>query len=132
MSDLLQINDLHVEVEGKPILRGVNLTIRRGERVFAGIASANRDDRQFDDPDVLDLAREPNRHVAFGLGIHYCLGAPLARLEAQIAIPTLLRRLPDLRLAAPPGPLRRRPGLLLNSLVALPLTGSVRASRTVH
>jgi cytochrome P450 PksS len=98
------------------------VTIRRGERVFAGIASANRDDRQFDDPDTLDLSREPNRHVAFGLGVHYCLGAPLARLEGQIAIPTLLRRLPNLELAAPPGPLRRRPGLLLNSLQALPLT----------
>ena len=107
------------------------MTIRRGERVFAAIASANRDDRQFDDPDTLDLAREPNRHVAFGLGVHYCLGAPLARLEGQIAIPTLLRRLPDLRLAAPPGPLRRRPGLLLNSLEALPLTfgGPIRRCR---
>lgn len=103
-----------LEIAGVPL--------RRGERVFAAIASANRDDRQFDDPDTLDLAREPNRHVAFGLGVHYCLGAPLARLEGQIAIPTLLRRLPDLKLAAPPGPLRRRPGLLLNSLETLPLT----------
>src|SRR5262249_15391570 len=98
------------------------VTIRRGERVFAAIASANRDERQFDDPDALDLAREPNRHVAFGLGVHYCLGAPLARLEGQIAIPTLLRRLPAFRRAAPPAPLHRRPGLLLNSLEALPLT----------
>jgi cytochrome P450 PksS len=98
------------------------VTIHRGERVFAAIASANRDERQFDNPDELDLGREPNRHVAFGLGVHYCLGAPLARLEGQIAIPSLLRRLPDLRLAAPPGPLRHRPGLLLNSLEALPLT----------
>jgi cytochrome P450 PksS len=96
--------------------------IARGERVFAALASANRDERQFDDPDALDLSRDPNRHVAFGLGAHYCLGAPLARLEGQIAITTLLRRLPSLRLSAPPGPLPHRPGALLNSLAALPLT----------
>lgn len=97
------------------------VTIPRGERVFAALASANRDDRQFDRPNELDLARDPNRHVAFGLGLHYCLGAPLARLEGQIAIPKLLRRLPGLRLAAPPDRLRRRPSLLLNSLESLPL-----------
>ena len=96
--------------------------IAHGERVFAALASANRDERQFDDPDALDLSRDPNRHVAFGLGAHYCLGAPLARLEGQIAITTLLRRLPDLRLGVPPGPLPHRPGALLNSLEALPLT----------
>ena len=96
--------------------------IPRGHRVFAALASANRDERQFDAPDAMILDREPNRHVAFGLGAHYCLGHPLARLEGQIAIPTLLRRFPDLKLDAPTGPLRRRPGLLLNSLETLPLT----------
>ena len=54
--------------------------------VYAVIASANRDERHFANPDRLDLARQPNRHLAFGLGIHYCLGAPLARLEVPIAI----------------------------------------------
>ena len=78
------------------------VTIPRGEMVFAVLASANRDERQFDHPDTLDLTREPNRHVAFGQGVHFCLGAPLARLEGQIAINTLLRRIPDLRLAVPP------------------------------
>ncbi len=107
------------------------VTIPRGERVLAGLASADRDGSQFEDPDELNLAREPNRHVAFGLGLHYCLGAPLARLEGQIAINTLLRRLPDLRLAAPPDSLRRRPGLVLNGLDALPVTFA-RRSETVR
>ena len=97
------------------------VTIPQGSLVFAVIASANRDDRQFADPDRLDLAREPNRHLAFGQGIHFCLGAPLARLEGQIAISTLLRRLPELRLAVPPGALRWRGGLVLRGLQKLPV-----------
>jgi cytochrome P450 PksS len=97
------------------------VTIARGERVFAAVASANRDESQFEAPDELDLAREPNRHVAFGLGAHYCVGAPLARLEGQIAIGTLIRRFPGLSLAVPASSRRRRPGLLLNSLESLPL-----------
>jgi cytochrome P450 PksS len=97
------------------------VTIPRGERVFPVLASANRDESQFTNPDELDLTRDPNRHLAFGLGLHYCLGAPLARLEGQIAINTLLRRLPDLRLAIPRESLRRRPGLVLHSLESLPV-----------
>jgi cytochrome P450 PksS len=98
------------------------VTIPRGEMVFAVIASANRDDRQFANPDALDITREPNKHLAFGLGPHFCLGAPLARLEGEIAISTLLRRAPDLRLAVPPERLRWRRGLLLRGLEALPVT----------
>ena len=71
--------------------------------MLAAIASANRDESQFSDPDMLDIAREPNRHLAFGLGIHFCLGASLARLEGQIAINTLLARTPDLQLIVDPG-----------------------------
>jgi cytochrome P450 len=82
------------------------VTIPRGGLVYAVLASANRDPRQFPDPDTLDLAREPNKHLAFGLGIHYCLGAPLARLEGEIAISTLLRRAPGLRLSVAPQALR--------------------------
>jgi cytochrome P450 len=74
--------------------------IARGDRLFLMINAANRDPRQFDDPDRLDVAREPNRHVAFGAGIHFCVGAPLARLEAQIAVPALLAALPDLALGS--------------------------------
>jgi cytochrome P450 PksS len=97
------------------------VTIPRGGLVFAALASANRDERQFPSPDLLDLAREPNRHLSFGLGLHYCLGAPLARLEGQIAINTLLRRIPDLRLAVAPAALRWRKGLVLRGLAALPV-----------
>jgi cytochrome P450 PksS len=97
------------------------VTIPRGEMVGAVIASANRDERQFADPDRLDITREPNRHLSFGLGAHFCLGAALARLEGQIAIGTLLRRAPGLRLAVEPGALRWRPGLVLRGLKALPV-----------
>jgi cytochrome P450 PksS len=100
------------------------VTIPRGEIVFAVLASANRDERQFDHADTLDLSREPNRHVAFGQGMHFCLGAPLARLEGQIAINSLLRRIPDLKLAVPRQALRRRPGLVLHGLKSLPVAFS--------
>lgn len=96
-------------------------TIPRGEMVLAVVASANRDERQFPHPNLLDIAREPNKHLAFGLGTHFCLGASLARLEGQIAIATLLRRAPELRLAAPPDRLRWRRGLLLRGLESLPV-----------
>ncbi len=71
--------------------------VPRGAAVFPWLVSANRDERQFPDPDRFDIARTPNRHRTFGHGIHTCLGAPLARLEAAIALPMLLERLPDLR-----------------------------------
>jgi cytochrome P450 len=98
------------------------VTIPRGSLVFAAISSANRDENQFACPDELDLAREPNRHLSFGLGIHFCLGAPLARAEAQIAINTLLRRAPNLRLAVPPERLKWRQGLVLRGIKSLPLS----------
>jgi cytochrome P450 len=98
-----------------------DVTIPRGEMVFAVIASANRDERQFADADTLDVTREPNKHLAFGLGPHFCLGAPLARLEGQIAINTLLRRVPDMRLCVAPDVPRWRRGLLLRGLESLPV-----------
>jgi len=97
------------------------VTIPRGEMVFAVIASANRDERQFANPDALDITREPNRHLSFGLGTHFCLGAPLARLEGQIAINTLLSRLPQPKLAVAPSALRWRRGLVLRGLESLPV-----------
>jgi cytochrome P450 PksS len=69
----------------------------------------------------LDIARDPNRHLAFGQGVHYCVGAPLARMEGQIAINTLLRRCSNLRLAQAPERLRWRRGLVLRGLESLPL-----------
>lgn len=98
------------------------VTIPRGGLVLALLASANRDKRQFAEPERLDLAREPNHHLAFGQGMHYCLGAPLARLEAHVALRTLLRRLPDLRLKHPDEPLHWRRGLFVRGLEQLPLT----------
>jgi cytochrome P450 PksS len=100
------------------------IQIPRGEMVLAVIASANRDERQFVNPDTLDLTREPNKHVSFGQGVHFCLGAPLARLEGQLAINTLLRRTGGLRLAVAPAALRWRRGLVLRGLETLPLTVS--------
>lgn len=75
--------------------------IRPGEMVFPMVGSANRDERQFDEPDALRLSRRPNRHLAFGHGIHFCLGGPLARVEGQIAFATLLRRFEEIALAEP-------------------------------
>ena len=73
-------------------------TLKVDERVFGIISSANHDETEFPEPGRLDLARSPNRHLTFGYGLHFCLGAPLARLEGQIAIPALHRRFPDMRL----------------------------------
>ena len=95
--------------------------IERGELVIAVLGSANRDASRFPNADTLDLDREDVRHVGFGRGKHFCLGAPLARIEAEIALTTLLRRLPGLRLATEPGELAYRPIPLFRSLVALPV-----------
>jgi cytochrome P450 len=97
------------------------VTIPQGSLVMAVLASANRDPRWFDDPDTLDVGRTSNRHLSFGQGIHYCLGAPLSRLEGQIAIGTLLRRAPGLRLSVAPEQLRWRGGFILRGLEALPV-----------
>ncbi len=75
------------------------VTIRAGEAVLPLINAANRDPEAFPDPDRMDLHRSPNQHVAFGHGIHHCLGAQLGRMELQVALGTLLRRMPELRLA---------------------------------
>lgn len=95
--------------------------IPRGDMVLAVLASANRDEAQFPNPDTLDISRDPNRHVAFGHGIHFCLGAPLARLEGQVAFSNLARRFPNLRLAVAPEALRWRKVLILRGLKALPV-----------
>jgi cytochrome P450 len=95
-------------------------TIRRGELVLAVLGSANRDSSRFDAPDNVDIARSPNHHLAFGQGTHYCLGAPLARLETQIALDTLFRRLPDVRLLSPAS-VRWQRSLFLRGLERLPL-----------
>lgn len=81
-------------------LHGV--TIPKGHTVMPLLGSANHDERQFENPEVFDITRSPNRHLGFGQGIHYCLGAPLARLETKIALKILFDRFPDMRLAIKP------------------------------
>jgi hypothetical protein len=94
-------------------------TVRRGQQLILLIGSANRDPEQFSDPDRLDVARKDNRHLAFGYGIHFCLGAPLARLEATIALRALLERFPRLALGSKP-PERART-TILRGLKTLPV-----------
>jgi cytochrome P450 len=95
--------------------------IPRGEMVLVVLAAADHDPERFSDPDNLDITRTDNRHLAFGKGVHHCLGAPLARMEGQIAISTLLRRMPNLRLKGSPESLSWRPGMILRGLRGLPV-----------
>jgi cytochrome P450 len=97
------------------------VVIPRGEWVLAATCSANRDPARFPDPDRLDLGRDAGGHVSFGYGIHYCLGAPLARMEAEVALGALLERFPQLSLAVPPEEVRWRPVSLMNGLESLPV-----------
>ena len=104
------------------VAQDVDLGGRRlaaGDRVLAALAAANRDPARFRDPDRLDVTRAAGPGLAFGHGLHYCLGAPLARLEAQVALPALARALPSLALADEP--LRWQPVLLSRALEALPV-----------
>jgi hypothetical protein len=100
---------------------------KRGEAVVAVLGSANRDAEIFSEPDRLDIGRPENRHLSFGYGIHFCLGAQLARLEAQIAFRELLRRMPDI--AMPEFKPRWRRLTFLRGLERLPLHVAFRASR---
>jgi cytochrome P450 len=100
-----------LEIRGQPIAAG--------ELVIQMLGAANRDPAQFPEPDRLDLGRQENRHVAFGNGVHFCLGAPLARVEGQVAFATLLRRLPDLALAHEE--LEWHPNMAFRGLKALPV-----------
>ena len=96
--------------------------IKKGDVVIGVVGAANRDPKHYAQPERLDLHRGAPRHLAFGHGVHYCLGAPLARLEGEIALNTLLRRLPNLRLAVPESELVWRTVPMFRGLVALPVT----------
>jgi cytochrome P450 len=98
-----------------------DVVIPAAEWVFPAISSANRDPARFPGPDRLDLGRDTSGHVAFGHGIHYCLGAPLARMEAEVALGALLARFPEMSLAVSPRELRWRPVSLMNGLESLPV-----------
>ncbi|MFD3377953.1 MULTISPECIES: cytochrome P450 [unclassified Streptomyces] len=99
-----------------------DVTVPAGETVLLSLAAANRDPSRFPDADRFDLGRDATGHLALGHGIHYCLGAPLARLETEIALAALLERLPDLKLDGDPGDLRWRPSLRARGLLTLPVT----------
>ncbi|WP_328298386.1 cytochrome P450 [Streptomyces sp. NBC_00435] len=107
-----------VEIDG--------IRIPAGDTVMLSLAAASRDPRHFPDPDRFDIWRPVRGHLAFGHGIHRCLGAPLARVEGRIALATLLRRLPDLALDVDPGSLVRRPHSMLRGVAALPVRWSRR------
>ncbi|GIP56281.1 cytochrome P450 [Paenibacillus sp. FSL W8-0186] len=97
------------------------VSMKRGESVIISLSSANRDPEQFNDPDLFDISREKSPHLAFGKGIHLCLGAPLARLEGEIAINTLLKRYPNIRLKVDVSELEWRPGMIVRGVKEMPL-----------
>lgn len=97
------------------------VTIPKGDPVLPILLAANRDPAYFDNPNTFDITRDPNRHIAFGQGIHYCVGAPLARLEGAIAINALLARFPNIDLAVPAELLTWTGNLLIHGLNTLPV-----------
>ena len=110
---LLRVASEDVEIGG--------VVIPAGSVVVCMLASANRDPRRFPAPDEFDVAREDNPHLGFGHGIHFCLGAPLARMEAETALGSLLRRFPDMELAAGRQKIPWRPSALLRGPAVLPV-----------
>jgi cytochrome P450 len=115
--------DAPVQLTGRDALVDIELsdtTVRAGEMCVLLLSGANRDPAQFSDPDRLDIRREDNRHLAFGMGIHFCLGAPLARVEGQAAIGELVRRFPAARIADDTP--RYKENITLRGLAALNIT----------
>jgi cytochrome P450 family 142 subfamily A polypeptide 1 len=96
--------------------------LRAGQKCMLLYESANRDEEKFDDPFRFDVERQPNEHVAFGFGAHFCLGSSLARLELQIMMDRLLARLPDMELASTPDQLPRRRANFISGLESMPVT----------
>ncbi|SEL97672.1 Cytochrome P450 [Paenibacillus sp. cl141a] len=96
--------------------------MKKGDLVVIALNSANRDSAQFENPDLFDITREKSQHLAFGKGIHLCLGAPLARLEGEIAINTLLRRFPDFELQCNIDELEWRPGMIVRGVKEIPIS----------
>jgi cytochrome P450 len=105
--------------------------IQKGENVMVALAAADREGAGIEAPEKFDITRPENKHLAFGYGIHYCVGAPLARMEGQIGIATLLRRLPDIQLAAPRASLGRRASPQLRGVVSMPVKFSPQPPRGV-
>jgi cytochrome P450 len=114
------VNNATFRFAGEPLEIG-GQQISPDEVVLVSLSGANRDPSRYADPDRLDLSRDSAGHLAFGHGIHYCLGAPLARLEAEIAFGGLLERFGSMTLAVPADSLRWRPSTLIHGLEALPV-----------
>jgi len=114
------VNNATFRFTGEPVEIG-GVPIGPNEVVLVSLSGANRDPSRYADPDQLDLSRDSGGHLAFGHGIHYCLGAPLARLEAEIAFAGLLERFGSVTLAVPPSELRWRPSTLIHGLESLPV-----------
>ncbi|MER5398031.1 cytochrome P450 [Streptomyces sp. NPDC002599] len=105
------------------------VTVPAGDTVLLSLAAAHRDPRRFTDPDRFDIDRDTTGHLALGHGIHYCLGAPLARMETEIALSALLGRFPDMALDVSPAELQWRPSMRSRGLLALPVrTGTAKES----
>lgn len=102
-----------IDIEGK--------TIHKGESVLLFVAAANRDKAVFENPETFDIGRTPNKHLAFGYGVHHCLGAQLARLETKIALERLLARYPAMELAVPASQITWRKSIFLRGLASLPI-----------
>ncbi|MEU8891957.1 cytochrome P450 [Streptomyces sp. NPDC048442] len=120
----VELSTMRVAVEDIEI---AGTLVPAGSVVTAAIASAHRDGAEFDRPDELDVARTHNPHLAFGHGIHHCVGAPLARLEGQVAVGALLRRLPDIALGCATEELSWRPTRIMRGLTALPVVFTPQA-----
>jgi cytochrome P450 family 142 subfamily A polypeptide 1 len=97
-------------------------TIPQGTQVLLMYASGNRDEKIFERPDEFDILRDPNPHITFGYGTHYCLGASLARVEIRVMLQELVRRLPGITLADPTGAVRHTHSSFIRGLLALPVT----------
>jgi cytochrome P450 len=123
------VNDATLRFTGEPVdLGGVH--IGPGEVVLVSLSGANRDPSRYAGSEGLDVGRDSTGHLAFGHGIHYCLGAPLARLEAEIAFGALLQRFASITLAVPPSELRWRPSSLIHGLESLPVRLQSRVSES--
>jgi cytochrome P450 PksS len=114
-----------VQATGRTAVSATNLSgteVPAGAMVFVLVAAADRDPAQFPSPEVFDITRQPNEHIAFGEGIHFCIGSPLAKLEGSVAISSLLERFPRIRLADTGEPLKYKGSFFLRGLASLPMT----------
>ena len=113
IKDMVRTTTRDIELRGRQIPAGAELMLL--------YPSANRDESVFDEPDEFDISRDPNPHLAFGFGSHFCLGNQLARLELRVMFERLFERLPDLALAGP-GPFRHRPSNFISGVQSLPVS----------